>query len=68
MESKALALGKQLKAEALNSNVHQTVGWIKQAYPPYFFVPQKGVHDEGFKTIFCLVNNNGFIGRVGSRR
>ena len=28
MESKALALGKQVKAEALNSSIHQTrKGW-----------------------------------------
>jgi len=26
MESKALALGKQVKAEALNSNIHQSIG------------------------------------------
>jgi hypothetical protein len=30
MESKALALGKQVKAEALNSNVHQIEVTLKK--------------------------------------
>jgi len=50
MESKALALGKKVKAEALNSNVHQmeskalalgkkvkaevNVGWAKSVFCP----------------------------------
>jgi hypothetical protein len=36
MKSKALALGKQVKAEALNSNVHLlSVTLRKRLYPPY---------------------------------
>ncbi len=39
MESKALALGKQVKAEALNSNVHQFVRCFNPVYPYNPFNP-----------------------------